>query len=279
MGWLNHSAAGLSDEPSQTAAGGAPPAIRVEQGRVTVNIVGVSLEEVLRAISAQSRIRVVLHGSRPDTLSVAFQAVPLDEALRRLIQANFLLLYGPDGNVAEVWVWRAPDARSVAGASEPLDSLIETLEGAEPTQRRRAVLALGESADAQVVEPLAKALEEDDAPQVRQAAVAALEKLQGPQALTALAAAASDDSDQTVRLNAVKALARRGGPEAIDPLTQALQEDVEPSVRYEALVRLADVDDDGVRDALQQALEDPEEFIRKKAEEILQHRSTAGREP
>ncbi|MGB4781237.1 HEAT repeat domain-containing protein, partial [Candidatus Methylomirabilis sp.] len=250
-----------------------------EQGKVTVNLAGASLEAVLNAISAQSGIRLVLHGSRPDTISVAFQAVPLEEALRRLIQANFLLVYGPDGTLAEVRVLRAPDESTLAEARETPESLIEQLEGAEPAQRRRVVLALGESRDAQAVEPLVKALEEDDAPEVRQAAVSVLEKVQGPQAVAALADAVSKDSDQAVRLSAVKALAKRGGPEAVDALTQALQADAEPSVRHEALVSLAEWGDDQVSDALQQALDDPEAFIRDKAAELLHRRSTAGREP
>ncbi|MGB4780818.1 hypothetical protein, partial [Candidatus Methylomirabilis sp.] len=102
-------------EASPPADGGARPLIRVEEGVVTVKIADAPLEEVLKEISAQSRIRLVLHGSRPELLSVAFQAVPLDEALRRLITANFLLLYSSDGDLAEVWVWRrAPEARGLA---------------------------------------------------------------------------------------------------------------------------------------------------------------------
>lgn len=256
-----------------------PPLIRVEAGLVTVKIVGVSLEAVLNAIGAQSQIKVVLHDSRPDTVSAAFQAVPLEEAMRRLLKTNFLFLYGPDGNVVEVRVWRVPTERAFVENRESRESLLEALAEGEPLQRRQAVLALGESTRAQSAEPLAKVLEEDDAPEVRQAAVVALEKLEGPQAAAALAAAVSDDGDQAVRLSAVKALAKRGGPEAIDPLTQALQADAEPVVRYEALVGLANVDDDRVREALLQALDDSEDFIRHKAEEILQHRSAAGREP
>jgi HEAT repeat protein len=246
---------------------------------VTVNLAGASLEAVLNAISAQSGIRLVLHGSRPDTISVAFQAVPLEEALRRLIQANFLLVYGPDGTLAEVRVLRAPDESTLAEVRESPESLIEALAEGEPAQRRRVVLALGESPDAQAVEPLAKALEEDDAPEVRQAAVSVLDKLGGQKAIAALADAVSNDSDQAVRLSAVKAVARRGGSEAIDALTQALQADAEPSVRYEALVSLAQWGDDQVSDAILQALDDQEAFIRDKAAELLHGRSIAGRAP
>jgi HEAT repeat protein len=250
----------------------------VEEGVVTVNIAGASLEEVLNEIRAQSRIRLVLHGSRPETISAEFQAVPLDEALRRLIKANFLLLYSPDGHLVEVWVLRDPGERILSGERGALDSLIGELQRGEPAQRWRAALALGEFKNEQALAPGIGALEGDDAPEVRQAAISALEDLGGQQAIAALAAAVSGDSDDSVRLSAVEALARLGGPEAVEPLTRALRADAEFLVRYEALVNLAELGDDRVRDSLLQALDDPEEFIREKAAEILQQHSTGGRE-
>ena len=77
----------------------------------------------------------------------------------------------------------------------------------------------------------------------------------------------------------MEALAKLGGPEAIEPLTRALRADAEFLVRYEALVNLAELGDDRVRGSLLQALDDPEEFIREKAQEILQQHSAGGREP
>ena len=267
MGGLRQPVAGQFADKSSTAGGGDPPFIRVEEGVVTVNIAGASLEEVLNEIRAQSRIRLVLHGSRPDTISAEFQAVPLDEALRRLIKANFLLLYSPDGQLVEVWVLREPGERILAGESESLDSLIGELQRGEPAQRWRAALALGEFKNEQALAPVIGALEGDEAPEVRQAAI------------SALAAAVSGDSDDFVRLSAVRALAKLGGPEAVEPLTRALRADAEFLVRYEALVNLAELGGERVRGSLLQALDDPEEFIREKAAEILQQHSTGGHEP
>ena len=72
---------------------------------VSVKIAEAPLEEVLREISAQSRTRLVLHGPRPEKVSVEFQTLSLEEALRRLIKANFMLLHAPGtkGHVVEVW--------------------------------------------------------------------------------------------------------------------------------------------------------------------------------
>lgn len=279
MGGVGSPVAGQSVAQSPPAAGGDRPLIRVEEGVVTVKIAGASLEEVLKEISAQSRIRLVLHGFRPEPLSAEFQAVPLDEALRRLIKANFLLVYAPDGNLAEVWVLRKPGERTLSGERGSLDSLIGELQRGEPAQRSRAALALGEVKNEQALAPVIEVLEGDDAPEVRQAAISALEDLGGQQAIAALAAAVADDSDDFVRLSAVKALAKLGGPEAVEPLTRAVRADAEFLVRYEALVSLAELGDDRVREALLQALDDPEEMIRDKAAEILQRHGTGGHKP
>ena len=279
MGGLSQPSASPPVDKSPTADRGDRPLIRVEGGVVTVNIAGASLEEVLREIRAQSRIRLVLHGSRPEKISAEFQAVPLDEALRRLIKTNFLLVYAPDGDLAEVWVLREPGERILSGESGSLDSLIGELQRGEPAQRWRAALALGEFKNEQALAPVIGALEGDDAPEVRQAAISALEDLGGHKAIAALAAAVSGDSDDSVRLSAVEALARLGGPEAIEPLTRALRADAEFLVRYEALVNLAELGDDRVRGSLLQALDDPEESIREKAQEILQRHSAGSREP
>jgi hypothetical protein len=279
LGGLGRPVAGQSVEQFSPADGGDRPLIRVEDGVVTVKIAGASLGEVLKEIEAQSRIRLVLYGSRPETISAQFQAVPLDEALRRLIKANFLLVYAPDGDLAEVRVLREPGERILSEESGSLDSLIGELHRGEPAQRWRAVLTLGEFKNEQALVPVLEALQGDGAPEVRQAAISVLEDLGGQQAMAALAAAASGDSDDFVRLSAVEALAKLGGPEAVDPLTRALRVDAEPFVRYEALVNLAELGDDRVRGSLLQALDDPEEMIRDKAAEILQRQSAGDREP
>jgi epoxyqueuosine reductase len=72
--------------------------------------------------------------------------------------------------------------------------------------RRNAAVALGNSADARAVEPLARALGEDKSALVRAHAAWALGRLGGPTAQTALARAIEADADECVRDEARRAL-------------------------------------------------------------------------
>jgi hypothetical protein len=250
----------------------------VEKGVVSVKIAEASLEEVLREISLQSRIRLVLHGSRQEMISADFQLVPLDEALRRLLKENFLLLYGIDGELVEVWVLREPGRHLLSGENSSLDSLIIESQEEDAERRRKAVWLLGEFKDERALEAVIGALKGDADADVRQRAAWALEDLGGQRAIAALTEAVSGDSDESVRQRAAEALTKIGGDEAIEPLTRALREDPEPLVRYEALVNLAEIGGDHVTASLLQALDDPDELVWAKAEEILQIQGTRGRE-
>jgi HEAT repeat protein len=250
----------------------------VQQGTVSVKIAQVSLDEVLREITAQSRIKLVLDASRQERISADFQALSLDEALRTLIRENFLLLYGIDGRLTGVWVLPGPRQRLDSGARESFDSLILALHNGDAERRREAVWLLGEFHDEWARQAVIGALERDEDPDVRQRAAWALEDLGGYQAIAALTKVISEDRDYTVRQRAAEAVAKIGGYEAIDPLTRALKDDPEPFVRYEALVSLDEIGGDHVTASLLQALDDPEELVRAKAEEILQIQGGGGRE-
>jgi hypothetical protein len=266
------------------ASAGERSLIRVEEGVVSVRITGAPLQEVLQEISTQSGTRLVLGGPRSEKVFAEFQALSLEEAFRRLIKANFLLLYAPgtNGRLMEVRIWsletslttaspvaQEPEQSILADENAPLNALVEELQTGDAEQRGRAVLALGESQDERAVEPVIQALESDEDTTVRFRATWALQDLGGQKAVTALAEALYRDSDDFIRQSAVEVLARLGGHEALEPLSWALREDPEPSVRYEALMNLAEIGGDGARELLRQALNDPVEMVRTKGAELL----------
>jgi hypothetical protein len=268
--------------------------VRVEEGAVSIKIAGAPLEEVLREISAQSRTKLVLHGPRPEKVAAEFQSLSLEEALRRLIKANFLLLYAPgtNGRLVEVWTLspgtflnspspaaREPAQQILSGENASLNALVSELQMGNAEQRGSAVLALGELQDERALESVIEALEGDEDTAVRYRATWALQDLGGQRALTALAEAVYKDSDDFVRQSAVDVLARLGGQEVVEPLSWALREDPEPSVRYEALVNLAEIAGDRVRDILRQALDDPAEPVRAKSAELLHLQGAGGDKP
>lgn len=260
---------------------------------VSVKIAGAPLEEVLKEISTQSRTRLVLGGPRLEKVSAEFYSLSLEEALRRLIKANFLFLYTPgtNGRLVEVRTWslgtslpssppvtQEPAEPIVSDENPSLNALVAELQRGDAEQRGRAVLALGELQDARAVELVIEALESDEDTAVRFRATWALQDLGGQKAVTALAEALYRDSDDFVRQSAVEVLARLGGHEIVEPLSWAFREDLEPSVRYEALMSLAEIGGDHVRDIFRQALHDPEELVRAKGAELLHLQATGGHE-
>lgn len=93
------------------AAGGVPgPAgadevggegyIRYENSRLTVNLGGTLLSEVLVEVGRQSGVLVTLSGFTDRPISDRFRDVPLEDALRRLLaNENFTVLYAQDRGV------------------------------------------------------------------------------------------------------------------------------------------------------------------------------------
>jgi hypothetical protein len=294
IGWLGDLFASPPVAKSPIAIRGAQSLIRVQEGSVSLKVTEAPLEDVLREIASQSRIRLVLQGSREEKISAEFQSVPLEEALRRLIKENFLLMYFPDGQLAEVVVLRfgtsvpwgsslslpvqEPAQRALQRENGSLHHLVEELHKGNQEERWRAILALGELKDESAMELVIWTLKGDNDPAVREAAIWVLEKLGGARAVNALTEAVSRDSDGFVRQTAVAALAKIDGSKAVEPLTKALWSDRDPFVRHEALLNLVAVGGEHVRDAIVRASKDQDQLIRKKAEEILKRQKNANRQ-
>jgi len=93
------------------AAGKAPPfSVQVDGTRLSVHAQDTPLLEILEAISRQSRAEIHLERTleaqiAKEQLTVSFQALPLEEGLRRLLRhKNFILVYSSAG-LTEVRVY------------------------------------------------------------------------------------------------------------------------------------------------------------------------------
>lgn len=190
--------------PTPSALGstpvGIPGQITLQDGKLTARIATVPLRQVMEEISRLSGAQVRWMDSvvREQTVSVEFTALPLSEAVRRILRTrNFLLWYAPrDESTQLTQIWIAsreeaggqpgrhrppapsgpppPTATEPAEAVEPpLDALIETVTGeADLAARLSAIGDLGRYApqDARVREILADLADHDSNPQVRDAA-------------------------------------------------------------------------------------------------------------
>lgn len=129
-----------------------------------------------------------------------------------------------------------PEVAQTTNAQSEIDSLIETAESEDPTQRLQAVSALAG---------------------YRQA---------DQEAVNAVLNAALTDQEAVVRTQAIQALVRRGGPEATGYLEQAMR-DQDPGVRIMALESVDPAKHDV--DLVKQALFDAHPAVRATAEAML----------
>jgi len=244
------------------------PTVILQEGRLSVSAVNAPLNQILAEISRLSGIRISLDGqiAPGETVTVAFDALPLDEGLGRLLRGkNYVLVYSPSG-LAEMGVYAegSADSRPVAPAG-PLRS---------PKARARAKgdrpQKVGEKDPAELARAQTEALEHRD-PLKR---IAALDKLAlaRDKALsleTGLKVLASE-SEPRVLEAAMDLLIRSREPVALDPILK-MAAHPDPALRRRALVLLdRNKGDPRVRDLLTTlAGEDQDRTIRETAGLLL----------
>ena len=132
------------------------------------------------------------------------------------------------------------------GELKPIPSLV----------RSEVAHALGIIKGDTVVEPLARALEDDGRATVRQSAAWALGEVKGDAATTALITALKKDKQGVVRQEAAIALGKIKGERVIDPLLDVLRSDKYETTRFQAAVALREIQasDKGLVDILKKGL-------------------------
>ena len=94
--WCDHA---MAQNAPKTTAPQTQPAkeeavIRFEDGGLTVHVKGIALEKLLGEISRVSGLALVCYGSLEDHVSVTFERLPLEEALRRILsRKDYVLEY------------------------------------------------------------------------------------------------------------------------------------------------------------------------------------------
>ena len=187
-----------------------PGQFTLQNGRLTAHVVATPFRQVMEEMSRVSGARIRWLGDHAEEklVSVEFTALPLPEALRRILrEMNFLLFYTSTGNgtkLTEVWILsgigrsqaghtplpvspekvQPPIADSTSQSEEaeerqaqfaamPLEILIQTAVGtADPSLRIEAIAYLGRRAaeDSTVEGILSHLASSDNNPQVREAA-------------------------------------------------------------------------------------------------------------
>jgi len=175
------------------AAVTSPGQIILLDGKLTAQLVAAPLRQVIEEVSRRSGAQVRWLGSQAEErlVSVEFTALPLPEALGRILgETNFLLFYTPTGGgtkLTQIWISAkgtgegqpglTPLPAAVEGHAAldtlPIDTLLQTAVSiAEPSVRIEAIARLGEYAqqDPKVEGVLSHLAANDTNPQVQAAA-------------------------------------------------------------------------------------------------------------
>lgn len=240
--------AGTKVRPQAQHSGGL---VQFAHGRLSLDVENVLLERLLREIAAEAKFTLVFSGRLEERITIAFDALPLDKALRRLLRnRNFALEYSEVENTDKrtkvarpttLWIYtgttKGADAPQTARFSEQSQSppVAAVPASPEPADRGAAAETLADQRDAASVPALRLALRDRDQ-QVREAAIAALVEIGGDEAANALAVALTDEHPW-LREVAVSALGEIGGETAIRLLQQALS-DTDASVKELAAAML-----------------------------------------
>jgi hypothetical protein len=285
----------LQESPATGAApraGGRVPLIDVRNDRLTLALHGVPWAVVLTELEQQAGVTFRVEGPLDRTVTETFEALPLEQGLRRLLRhANFIFLYagGPHGQESGsrlVQVWIVPRDNGNPGQADstpprhqvlqPADrarqsSLASVINGgttAEQMEKReRESEVLATSQDRRDREVLIRALQDPDA-DVREGAVSDLGDIKDAAAVEHLRRALVEDVSANVRGSAAEALAEIASVQAIEVLRLALR-DQATAVRERAVEALGTIGEPRAIDALREALHDQDEDVREAAAEAL----------
>ena len=241
--------------PDRASAAGDPTprssfVVQVNRSRLTVRLQRIPLQMALTVIARKSGLALALEEPLAERVTVAFDDLPLDEGLRRLLgPRSYILSYAE------------------AGPSEPV-GVTKLVVLAKGRERLRA----GEAPAVRFVVPTPQAMPAELDAARRREAVEALAASEEPgRHLNILLAVLKQDEDSDVREAALDALeSLETFP--LEPLAEVAMRDPQPSVRMRALELLGErgKNDRGVEAVLQRAsTADPDDEVREAASSFL----------
>jgi hypothetical protein len=292
-GILRTAAAGPVTEAEVTAPHEAAPSrqpfmIEINGGLVTAEIHDASLLKVLETIASESDIRI-FGPVTDERVTVRFQDLPLDEALRRMLRGkSFTFIYSaapseddtaPPSRLEEVYVI------TVGAASAPsavASSAVRTSPSRRvPPETDRAVAGVPPAPRENPTGPVSvpTGARAGDSQQTKAAAEAEKRRLleiakdalgrTGDADAIALGRTALEDPDASARMKAVRALAKQGA-DGVSALTLALLGDMNSAVREVAAGALGRTKNGGAVEPLGWALlNDSRRYVRAAAARAL----------
>ena len=265
---------------------------------VSARITAASLKEVLQAFSDATGVEIVTSGSADETISLRFEGLSPDEAIRAILGDRSSIGFYADADsgsesarLTKVWIFKGVansrrhnligkrrGKRGSSSGANTFESLKrQALTDPSPGRRKRAIDALIAADEKKAKPALARALLNDKNAEVRLAALENLLWYDEEAPRQPLVKAALRDTSAEVRLLAIEerfAELAEDDPAARRVLIQALSDKNVNNrvVVVEALANVASLeeDDEDVQRALVRALSDSDERVRLAAIEPLE---------
>jgi hypothetical protein len=245
--------------------------VRVEKGRLSVDVGAVPLVDVLKAIAEQTGADLLVHGNPGLVRPKAFTDEPFPRGIRQLVEPNNLAMtFAPakephaEPRLASLTMYASTAHPLAEAKAEPVPRSSQS-DPREEGSNLPSMRDFARGGDEGFVTALSRALVGDrDA--LRQGAATGLAQPVAGQDPYRNALASDDPAD---RIEALHAMGEEPGGRAIGPLFEVLVGDEDAAVRRTAVQILAGIDSEDALSALQGALSDPDTSVRAAAEQAL----------
>lgn len=190
-------------------------AVECNDGQVSVHASAVPANRILGEIGRRCDVRIVLHESLDERVSLAIDGMTLPRAVKRILRGrSFMLRFAQPSLGAGNWLWVFADTPSGSRREE----IVLPAAPVPVVDAQETIYLLGDEPNQRSMRLLREALADPDR-SIREAAVETLGEIGGGEAALAVSAALNDP-DVDIRESAVDALGSIGGDTATQLLHQ-----------------------------------------------------------
>lgn len=272
----------------------------IRQGRfrphtiLSVDMAKVPLRKAVKVFVQRTGIKVLVAAAVPDEeLTIKFEELPLEEAVKRLLKGkNYLLKYGQSETVASLLedqgsqalgAEKSETAKSGNGAKESEQKTDPNDAGERQISEIRILSSSGGDANqnlieikeepgerAHEIEALVEKAQKGATAQDRLAAIKEFQGLAGDEEIPAILPALQHE-DENVRGEALAALQNiSSGNPPVDEIADMAGRDPNPRLRMEALDALVEFESGRAEAYIQEALQDTDPKVRSNAKRLLE---------
>lgn len=238
--------------------------VLVQDKLLTVKLVDIPLEKVLKTIAEQAGFRLIIEGELQDQVTLSFSDIPLVKGIRHLMGNTPVIFCRSEKMLTKLYVFAGFQRQE----GEITESLLEELPVTEIGHTGSLTLLQQLNRGNVKADELVNLIAYHEDPAVRRLAVINLARKPASESLRGFSIGLVDE-DPVVRLRSVVGLGRIHGDAAVALLSQALLTNSCPVVRRMAAKQLAKSGHPLAKDTLYQAQWDTNDRVRKIVEAAI----------